>query len=87
MHARASYDSRNDTGGGHYGQGLKAVFQTMQAMMAHHGVPSAPLPPPQPPAASTSALFPQSVPQTAPPATAPVSRCYDLDPIFHFPHD
>jgi hypothetical protein len=55
-------------------KGLKAVLQKTQAMMAHSGVPSAPQPPPQPPSASTSALFTQSVPPTAPAATASVSR-------------
>jgi hypothetical protein len=50
---------------------LKAAFQKTQAhMMAHSGVPSVPQPPPQPPSASTSALFAQSVPPTAPPVTA-----------------
>ncbi|KAF8489647.1 hypothetical protein F5888DRAFT_1870119 [Russula emetica] len=61
-------------------KGLKAVFQKTQAMMAHNGVPSAPQPPPQPPA-STSALFPQSAPQTMPPATAPVSRAPHPTPL------
>ena len=53
-------------------KGLKAVLQRTQAHMM--AVPSAPQPPPQPPSATTSALFPQSVPPTAPLASAPVSR-------------
>ena len=54
-------------------KGLKVVLQkTQQAnVMAHCGVPLAPQPPPQPPSASTSTLFAQSV---VPTATPPVSR-------------
>ncbi len=63
-------------------KGLKSVLQRTQAqMISHSGVPSAPQPPPQPPSASAATLFAQSVPSTAPPATAPMSRPSHAAPL------